>query len=344
MNREQEFNDILDECLERMLIRGETVEQCLARYPELADELKPLLQASLFAKEALDIRPRSEFRERARYQMQAALREMEEKRQRRFSLFSWQPRWATVAITVLVVLVLGGGSTVAAAGNSLPDQTLYPVKLATEKVRIAVTFSKLGKAELYAKLADKRVNEIIAMVEKGKIEKMERTTERLNEQLIAMTEVVRSEEAPAALIAASEPTEEAAAPLSQEPPEGPVMMAPATPAPPEEGTETPAWQARERGPETVQPAPSIVPAPAPAEAGESKRGAERTEGGWNVEEREELRRIIAQYAEKHPEELRALLQSVPESARPALRRAIEASDIEYEKLLQYLEDSEEEDD
>jgi len=32
------------------------------------------------------------------------------------------------------------------------------------------------------------------------------------------------------------------------------------------------------------------------------------------------------------------LQRAPESARPALRRALEASNVEYEKLLQFLEE------
>ena len=341
MNRQQEFDNILDECLERILVRGETVEQCLGRYPELADELQPLLQTALSAKETLTIKPRPEFRDRARYQMQSALREMEEKRQRRFSLFSWQPRWATVAITALLVLVLGGGSTVAAAGNSLPDQPLYPVKLATEKVRIAVTFSRLGKAELYVQLADERVNEVIAMAEKGQIEKMEQTAERLNEQLIAMTRVVESEEAPQALTAPPNAALEAPVPTAEEEePEPSIMMAPAPlapspTAPPEEGVERPG-QGPGREMERVQPGPERAPLMVPEEAGEPEK-VQQVEDEEELDDTARLIRRVARYAREHPEELRALLQRVPEEARPALRRAIEASDMEYEKLLRYLE-------
>ena len=352
MNRQQEFDNILDECLERILVRGETVEQCLGRYPELADELKPLLQTALSTKETLAIKPRPEFRDRARYQMQTALREMEEKRQRRFSLFSWQPRWATVAITALLVLVLGGGSTVAAAGNSLPDQPLYPVKLATEKVRIAVTFSRLGKAELYVQLADERVNEVIAMAEKGQIEKMEQTAERLNEQLIAMTRVVEPEEAPQALTAppdaaleAPVPTTEEALPpeieqAPEEEPEPSIMMAPAPlapspTAPPEAGVEKPG-QGPEREMERMQPGPERAPLMVPEETTEPEK-VQQAEEEEELDDTARLIRRVARYAREHPEELRALLQRVPEEARPALRRAIEASDMEYEKLLRYLE-------
>ena len=32
----REFDNILDECLERLLVKGETIEQCLQSYPEHA--------------------------------------------------------------------------------------------------------------------------------------------------------------------------------------------------------------------------------------------------------------------------------------------------------------------
>ena len=84
MKKAREFDNILDECLERVLIKGETVEQCLAQYPEHAAELEPLLRTALETKEAVAIKPRPEFRERASYQFQAALREMESKKSQGF--------------------------------------------------------------------------------------------------------------------------------------------------------------------------------------------------------------------------------------------------------------------
>ncbi len=46
----KEFDNILDECMERLLFKGETVELCLESYPEQAVELKPLLQTALATK------------------------------------------------------------------------------------------------------------------------------------------------------------------------------------------------------------------------------------------------------------------------------------------------------
>jgi len=180
MRKSRQFDDILNECLERLLVRGETMEQCLRAFPEHADELKPLLETALNIKEASDIQPRLDFRDRARYEFYSALQGME--RKRRSPLFGWQPRWVAVTAIVLVLL-LGGTGTVAAAGGSMPDEPLYPVKLATEQVRLVFTTSALGKAELYAKLADRRVLEIVRMADESKPEQVERTARRLDAYL-----------------------------------------------------------------------------------------------------------------------------------------------------------------
>lgn len=310
MKKRREFENILDECLERIIARGETIELCLADYPEHAQELEPLLRTAVITRGATDVRPRAEFRERARYQFQSAIREMQDKRRGFFGWLSWQPRWATAVVAVLV-LILASGGTVAAASNSMPDSPLYPVKLTTERVRVALTPSALGKAELYARLADKRVAEIINMASKGKPEQVEKVTRRLNKQLMAMAALValngqKAEALPAPAPAALEETP--AMPRG----EGGMMMAPAPPqAPPGQAEEAPAPEA-------------------------AKSAFER------MERRAKLRMMVALNAAEHPAALRAALQRVPPAARPALLRAIAASDAEYKKALEALEDREEE--
>ena len=177
MKRSNEFDDILNECLERLLTKGETLEQCLQSYPGQADELKPLLETALATKRAAAIEPRPEFRTRARYQFQSALQAMEPKRRPFF--LGWQPRWAA-AVAIALVLLLAGGGTVATAASSMPDELLYPVKIASEQVQLALTPSSLGKAELYTSLADKRVAEIIYVANKGDANQVELVTQRLN--------------------------------------------------------------------------------------------------------------------------------------------------------------------
>lgn len=277
MKKGKEFNNILDECLERLFVKGETIEQCLASYPEQATELEPLLQTALAAKQASTIQPRPEFRARARYQFRSALQEMETRR--RFRFFGWQPQWAT-AIAIVLILLLAGGGTVAASSNSMPDGTLYPVKLATEQMRLKLTPSNLGKAQLYANFADKRVLEIAHMAKKGEPELVERTVQRLDTHLMMLVR----------LIAAQEKRPE-------------TMMTPPTPrapGPPERAGDGP------------------VTAPAPPE----------------VNKRAKLRAAMARYAIQHPAALRAALDKAPESAKPALRRAIAISIAGYEKAIE----------
>lgn len=193
--KNEEFNNILDECLERILNKGEAVEQCLAGYPEQAAELEPLLQTALTVKKVSAIQPRPEFTAKARYQFRSALQTVKPKR--KFSFFGWQSRWAT-AVAVVLILLLAGSGTVVAADNSMPDSPLYPVKLAVEQVRVRLTPSDIGKAELYAKLADRRVAEIAHMASKGKPERVEWLTQRLDILLVrvaVLAAVGRAEDA-----------------------------------------------------------------------------------------------------------------------------------------------------
>jgi len=315
--KEKEFDNILDDCLERILTRGETVEQCLESYPEQSAELEPLLQTALLTKRASAIKPRPEFRERARYQLRSALQEMEEKRERRSFFFGWQPRWATAVIAVLVFLLVSGG-TVTAANNSMPDEPLYPVKLATETVRLTLTPSALGKAELYVKLVDKRVEEIIRMADKGKMKHVERTAQRLNTCLVMAANLAAPEAVPEEMLA---PTPEAV-------PEEVLAPAPrAVPSPPvaEEPPE------KEAGVVMAPAPPAVEEAPVAPEAREVSPGR-----------RAKLRVVIACNAVDHPAALHVLLERVPESARPELLRIIMELDAEYEKTLKALNEREDE--
>ena len=83
--KDNQIDNILDDCLERILVRGESVEECLAHYRQYADELNPLLQTAVATRKALTIEPRPDFRARARYQFHSALQTVEAKR----PFFGW---------------------------------------------------------------------------------------------------------------------------------------------------------------------------------------------------------------------------------------------------------------
>jgi len=303
MRKSREFDNILDECLEHLLVKGGTIEQCLQSFPKHADELKPLLETALATKQVSAIQPRSEFRDKARYQFYSALQEMEHKKSRPFFSWGWQPRWVTT-IAIVLILLLSGGGTVAAASGSMPDEFLYPVKLATEQAQLVFTPSALGKAELYAKLADKRVSEIVRMAEKNKPEQIERTAQRLDTYLTKI----------AVLSSTQEVT-------------GDVAMTPAL-------EETPAARGVPLPEEEVasEEAFTVEEAPSPTE----QAGGDK-EARIKVDRRGKLRAIVVRQSNNNTARLHALLDTVPESAKPALEQAIAVSENGYKKALESLD-------
>lgn len=280
MKRGKEFGNILDECLERLLVKGETVEQCLESYPEHAAELEPLLIMAVATKKALAIQPDREFKARARYQIHSVLEKATPKK--RVPVMTWQSRWAVALVSVLAVVVAGGG-TVVAADNSMPDNPLYRVKLATEQVRLSLSQSDMDKAELCATLADRRVAEIDHMVDKGQSQRLEMAAQRLIMHL-AMMNTLR-------LAEISE--KKAVARLVQPPVVG----------------------------EKEKAELEMVREPASALAMRRAR----------------LRILLGRFAVKHPDRLQAILDRVPDSSKPALRKAIAVSIASYQQALMNLE-------
>ncbi len=346
MSKKNEFDNILDACLER-LISGEAIEKCLADFPDYAAELEPLLRTVLEARKAAAVQPRAEFRQRARYEFQTAIRDMETEKGPGF--FAWFPRWATV-VSVLVIILLAATGTVAASTGSLPDEPLYQVKLATEAVRLAFTPSALGKAELYAKFADDRVEEIIRMADEGKSEQIEKAADRMNDQLLAMSELVepwRGGEDAQLQTATFEAAEAAPVPAPTPAP-APAPM----PAPEPEPTPTP-----EPEPEVLQipaetPAPlieippeAVTEAPAPtepavrAQRGNLEKAADRVpaEEKGKSDDRAQLRVDVSENALENIQKLRESLDKAPEALKPALQRALEIAEKSYEKALRNLD-------
>ena len=68
----------------------------------------------------------------------------------------------------------------------MPDDTLYPVKLAVERARLTFTFSETGKAKLHAKFAERRAKELVYMAEKGDAGAVAKASSRLDEDLASI--------------------------------------------------------------------------------------------------------------------------------------------------------------
>lgn len=84
----------------------------------------------------------------------------------RFSLMRQLP----ILTSILVVGLLAG--TVAAAHSSLPNQPLYPIKLASEQIQLLATPSVTGKIRAHLKFADRRIAEAKSLLEQGQAEQV----------------------------------------------------------------------------------------------------------------------------------------------------------------------------
>ncbi len=171
------LEEIFDDCTAE-LRKGRSIEECLAKYPERSLELKPLLELVQAMEQLPKPEPTIDAVSAALVdvgQEIALLRHVESSKQRKksrsvFGRLFQQPRLAwTLSVGFALVLMFVGMATVSA--NSVPGNILYPVKLATEKVRFLLAFSPERKAELRLTFSEERTKEIKRVLQRsGKLD------------------------------------------------------------------------------------------------------------------------------------------------------------------------------
>lgn len=175
-----DFASVLDACLE-CLRQGKTIADCLEAYPELASELAPLLEAALQLKALKVVQPPlpSDMAAGRQRFLAEAQRRRERPAAARLSWLTRVTQWvqgrprpvlwrlpgiavATVAALLLFVVMSGGAVVVSA--RSLPGDALYPVKRASERARLFLTFSEAERVRLTAEYQRKRREEARAVI------------------------------------------------------------------------------------------------------------------------------------------------------------------------------------
>jgi hypothetical protein len=157
--------EALETCL-KALDEGLTLDQCLEKYPALAGELRPALEAAYAARKlaVTDIPVGAMNRSRTYLLGKAALL-----RQAKPSRRIWMglPRLAFSLVLALVLLVLTSSSLLAASSKSLPGDRLYPVKRAVENLRIQFAPSGVQKYEAEWQYREQRIGEIKELLTMG---------------------------------------------------------------------------------------------------------------------------------------------------------------------------------
>lgn len=177
-----EQQTLLETCLDAILTDRQTLEQCLAQYPDEADWLKTALQAALLTARleppamgadrvaALESRLLAHYDEQV-IPRQASVPETHRRTGGRILQFPQTAMGKAAAAVVLVfLLTLGtGGGTVAAAASATPDDTLYAVKRAWEDF-IAMLATLIGEADdVWLHLAQERLNDLEYLRERDQL-------------------------------------------------------------------------------------------------------------------------------------------------------------------------------
>jgi hypothetical protein len=186
MRKTESLAEVLDRCLARVQSGAATVEDCLRDYPELADQLGPLLRTARQAGDLLApsgptaaYRAASEARLlnrlRAAQVVERGERSRVIERPTRKRTFAWlgsPPAWKSayaLAGLALALALIGSSIGVAsAAAGSLPGDGLYGVKRGLEELSLALSPTRAGDAALLLDFADRRLVEARALVETGR--------------------------------------------------------------------------------------------------------------------------------------------------------------------------------
>ncbi len=149
-----DFDRILDDCLKQITSGASSLDECLARHPEHAAHLEPLLQIAARVERGREVKPSPTFKSQTRVHLYAHMQAHPRRR-----TWTFTPVWrVAVSLAVLVMAFLVTGT--AFAQSALPGQPLYAWKLSSEKVWRAVAPDPVG---VDLSLADRRVDEAITV-------------------------------------------------------------------------------------------------------------------------------------------------------------------------------------
>jgi len=171
------MNDLyeaLEICLSR-IEQGADLDTVLFGYPDLTDELRPILEASVKAREMSIPAPPEEVVNRNRAKLLQRASEMRERNAVQGSRRVWSVslRRVFVTLTVLALLFVSGTSLVRAASTALPGDSLYPVKRTWEDVLVLFTLDVDKREELEFEHENERLEELQELFAEGRSAEVE---------------------------------------------------------------------------------------------------------------------------------------------------------------------------
>jgi len=165
----EKLYEALEVCI-KALETGAEIEAILQLYPQMAEELRPILETLIRAQSlAIPSIPEDAMqRGRARVLRHAAkMRKSARSPKRHWSMFAL-PRLATSIALALVFILLSSTGLVSASNGALPGDNLYPVKRSWEDLRLLFIFSPAGREGLESEFEQERLDEISMLLSEGR--------------------------------------------------------------------------------------------------------------------------------------------------------------------------------
>ena len=166
-----DVNNILDQCL-MQLQAGAELESILADYPELSQDLRPILEAvvAIMSARGSDTVPVAAMR-RSRARLMSITRQLNTLPRPawwkvQWTLFTgrlWRARALMISLAGLV-LIASLIWTGLASAQALPGETLYPVKIAAEQIGLSISATSSDRLQREENYDLRRKEEVEALI------------------------------------------------------------------------------------------------------------------------------------------------------------------------------------
>ena len=151
--------DALEFCLQEME-RGAEIESVLARFPEYAEELRPILKTAAKAQKMAVITPDADVARRSRARVMQHAAELRESHVSSRHPRNVIPLFQRLAISfgLAAIFLLSGSGLLSASASALPGEQLYPVKRGWENIRLFFIFDSEARALLEDEFENERLH------------------------------------------------------------------------------------------------------------------------------------------------------------------------------------------
>jgi hypothetical protein len=171
MNENVKFEKILDESLDRVLLGDVKIDAIVENYPRWKNQLKSALEtAQWLIDQGNQMTPRPGFINSNKLYITSSLLVMNLRRDYDFKAFYKRVffRRILLAIVVIGLIFSAGGGLVIVGDESLPGDIFYPLRIATENIRLALTLQPSKEAYLHLQYAQEHLIACAMLVSHGR--------------------------------------------------------------------------------------------------------------------------------------------------------------------------------